>query len=164
MTGFLPGLSSLLRHPLRRAHEQLRAAKQGLMELEERVVANMTASITDRVLAIEEQLLAVERRVEDNVRMAIRERLEGIEGQLATVKARVVDDLKRELRHLLLHLALAAGAAGLALVGAGFLLGGAWLALMARFGATAASFALGVALLTASLVPIGILRSAGSRG
>jgi hypothetical protein len=120
-------------------------------------------SITDRVLALEGQLSAVERRVEDNVKAAIRERVAALEERLATVKGRVVDDLKQELRHLLLNIALWASAAVLALIGAGFLLASAWLALTERFGAIAASFAIGMLLLVASVIPVIVLRSVVNR-
>jgi hypothetical protein len=116
-------------------------------------------SITDRIVAIEEHLLAVERRVEDNVKAAFRERLTAVEDRLANVRARVVDELRRELRHLLLDIALGLLAVILAMIGGAFLVAWAWLMLEARYGATVAACVIGVALLAASSIPAGMLRS-----
>ena len=120
-------------------------------------------AITDRVVALEAQLSALERRVEDNVKAALKERLAAIENGLTTIKARVADELKQELRHLMLNIALWAAAAMLAMIGGGFLLTSAWLTLMERFGATTACFALGVALLAGSAIPVIVLRSVVNR-
>jgi len=65
--------------------------------------------------------------------------------------------LAETLRNAARKLALAAGAAALALVGAGYVLIGLWLGFNRLLGPIGASFLLGAFFLLASLVPLAVL-------
>ncbi len=80
----------------------------------------------------------------------IRECLAPLESEL---QARLAETLRSAARKL----ALAVGAAALAIVGAGYVLIGLWLGLNRLLGPIGASFLLGVFFLLASLVPLAVL-------
>ena len=80
----------------------------------------------------------------------IRERLAPLESGIQTRLAEILRNAARKL-------ALAVGAAALALVGSGYVLIGLWLGFNRLLGPIGASFLLGAFFLLASLVPLAVL-------
>jgi len=80
-----------------------------------------------------------------------------IRERLAPLGSGIQTRLAEALRNAARKLALAVGAAALALVGAGYVLIGLWLGFNRLLGPIGASFLLGALFLLASLVPLAVL-------
>ena len=94
----------------------------------------------------------------------LRDPISTLGSSIATIRERLVPlgselqtRLAETLRNAARKLALAAGAAALALVGAGYVLIGLWLGFNRLLGPIGASFLLGAFFLLASLVPLAVL-------
>jgi uncharacterized membrane protein YqjE len=159
MRGVLSALWSFLQHPAATFEEHLATLEERLRVLEARLVGDLETAANTGVAAVEETVAGVEHRLEDDLKRAIRGRVATVQARLETVRIRVVEDLKHELRRVALVLALVMGCGVLALVGMTFGLMAAWTDLESYVGAVAASLALAILFLLASLVVFGLLRS-----
>jgi hypothetical protein len=160
MSGVLPALWSFLRHPVMMLEGHLAGLEERLQTLETRVADDLKRSVASGVDAVEDSVATAEQRLEADLRRTIHGRVAGLQARLEVIKAHAVENLKLELRRMALLLALATGAAVLALLAAIFGLMASWTFLKDSIGDIRASLALAGIFLLASIGAFLVMRSA----